>query len=156
MTKIGLKKRGLSMHCDIRTRMFSKKTGENARKGFTLVEVIVVLVILAILAAIAIPALTGYIDKARDKALIVEARNVRVALQTIASDSYGDGVPLWCEDAAAYAYVTQMAVTNPSSSGETFAQAVSRFTGATYSDDLGVADGSFSKIHIDNNTLVGL
>lgn len=35
------------------------------RKGFTLVEVIVVLVILAILAAIMIPALTGYIDKAK-------------------------------------------------------------------------------------------
>jgi prepilin-type N-terminal cleavage/methylation domain-containing protein len=39
----------------------------NARRraGFTLVEVIVVLVILAILMAIAVPALTGYIEKAR-------------------------------------------------------------------------------------------
>ena len=36
------------------------------RKGFTLVELIVVLVILAILAALLVPALTGYIDKARD------------------------------------------------------------------------------------------
>lgn len=35
------------------------------KKGFTLVELIVVLVILAILAALLIPALTGYIDKAK-------------------------------------------------------------------------------------------
>ena len=34
-------------------------------KGFTLVELIVVLVILAILAAILVPALLGYIDKAK-------------------------------------------------------------------------------------------
>ena len=34
-------------------------------KGFTLVELIVVLVILAILAAILVPALLGYIDRAK-------------------------------------------------------------------------------------------
>ena len=34
-----------------------------AKKGFTLVELIVVLVIIALLAALLIPALTGYIDK---------------------------------------------------------------------------------------------
>ena len=38
---------------------------QNKKRGFTLVELIVVLVILAILAALLIPALTGYIDKAK-------------------------------------------------------------------------------------------
>ena len=38
---------------------------KNKKRGFTLVELIVVLVILAILAALLIPALTGYIDKAK-------------------------------------------------------------------------------------------
>ena len=38
---------------------------KNTKRGFTLVELIVVLVILAVLAALLIPALTGYIDKAR-------------------------------------------------------------------------------------------
>ena len=37
------------------------------KQGFTLVELIVVLVILAILAALLVPALTGYIDRAREK-----------------------------------------------------------------------------------------
>ena len=45
----------------------NKKLKDNKKKGFTLVELIVVLVILAILAALLIPALTGYINKAKEK-----------------------------------------------------------------------------------------
>jgi prepilin-type N-terminal cleavage/methylation domain-containing protein len=61
------------------------------RKGFTLVEVIVVLVILAILAAIAIPALTGYIDKAKDKKYIADARNAMAAVRAVISEAYAEG-----------------------------------------------------------------
>jgi prepilin-type N-terminal cleavage/methylation domain-containing protein len=69
-----------------------RRLGSSAlRRGFTLVEVIVVLVILAILAAIAIPALTGYIDKAQDKQYIAEARNISVALKTVLSEAYASG-----------------------------------------------------------------
>ena len=51
-----------------------KKLKENKKKGFTLVELIVVLVILAILAALLIPALTKYIDKAKNKSIVAETR----------------------------------------------------------------------------------
>ncbi|MDR2163961.1 MAG: prepilin-type N-terminal cleavage/methylation domain-containing protein, partial [Clostridiales Family XIII bacterium] len=77
----------------------------NSRRGFTLVEVIVVLVILAILAAIAIPALTGYIDKANEKAVISQTRTAVVAAQTIVSDAHGNGIRV--TTGGVYKYVTE-------------------------------------------------
>lgn len=58
------------------------------QKGFTLVEIIVVLVILAILAAITIPTMLGFVNDARNKALVNEARTAYVAAQSIASETY--------------------------------------------------------------------
>ena len=75
----------------LRKRLAAKK---NRGKGFTLIEVIVVIVILAILASIAVPALTGYIDKARDRSALAEAHNIMVALQAVATDAYAAGAPL--------------------------------------------------------------
>ncbi len=62
---------------------------KNDKKGFTLVELIVVLVILAILAALLVPALTGYIDKAKEKSIIAETRSAVMAAQTLADEAYG-------------------------------------------------------------------
>lgn len=58
------------------------------KKGFTLVELIVVLVILAILAALLVPALTGYIDRAKKKAIIAETRQCVMAAQTLVDEKY--------------------------------------------------------------------
>ena len=63
--------------------------GKSRKNGFTLVELIVVLVILAILAALLVPALTGYIDKARQSAVIAETRSILQAVQTEVSELYG-------------------------------------------------------------------
>ncbi len=65
-----------------------KSLKNNKKKGFTLVELIVVLVILAILAALLIPALTGYIDKAKEKQIIAETRQVVMAAQTLVDEEY--------------------------------------------------------------------
>ena len=62
---------------------------KNNNKGFTLVELIVVLVILAILAAILIPALLGYIDRAREKQVTTNAEAALVAAQGKMADAYG-------------------------------------------------------------------
>ena len=65
-----------------------KKLRNNKKKGFTLVELIVVLVILAILAALLIPALTGYIDKAKRKDIVAETRSTVMAAQTLVDEAY--------------------------------------------------------------------
>lgn len=67
-----------------------KKLKENNKKGFTLVELIVVLVILAILAALLIPALTGYIDKARNKSIVAETRQTVMDAQTLVDEKYAN------------------------------------------------------------------
>ena len=69
------------------------KSARSTKKesGFTLVELIVVLVLLATLAALLVPSLTGYIDKARQNAVIAKARAVLVASQVVVTEAYADG-----------------------------------------------------------------
>ena len=70
-------------------KMIALQQKRRSKKGgFTLVELIVVLVILAILAALLIPALTGYIDKAKEKNIIAETRQCVMAAQTLYDEAY--------------------------------------------------------------------
>lgn len=68
--------------------MFEKIRNLKNKKGFTLVELIVVLVILAILAALLVPALTGYIKRAKEQSIIAETRQTVMAAQTLISEAY--------------------------------------------------------------------
>lgn len=77
-------------------------------KGFTLVELIVVLVILAILAAILVPALLGYIDKARNSQYLEEAHSILTAAQAYETEQYAKGEDVvlnFTSDANALNYV---------------------------------------------------
>ena len=66
-----------------------KQWKQKDNKGFTLVELIVVLVILAILAAILVPALLGYIDRAKQQQIVLNARSCYTAAQAEMSSMYG-------------------------------------------------------------------
>ena len=59
-----------------------------SNKGFTLVELIVILLVLAILAAILIPALLGYIDDAKYKENVLNAKNCMTMIQAKCSELY--------------------------------------------------------------------
>ena len=65
------------------------KKKKEGNKGFTLVELIVVIVILAILAAILVPALLGYIDRAKNQQSLLDAKSCYTAAQAELSSMYG-------------------------------------------------------------------
>lgn len=72
-------------------KMIALQQKRRSKKGgFTLVELIVVLVILAILAALLIPALTGYINRAKEKNVIAETRQCVMAAQTLYDEAYAN------------------------------------------------------------------
>ncbi len=58
-----------------------KKLFLKAKKGFTLVEVIVVLAIIAILLAITVPAISGYIGEAEEAKYMAQARSVFIVAE---------------------------------------------------------------------------
>ena len=64
---------------------------KNNKKGFTLVEIIVVLVILAVLAAASIPTMIRFVEDAKGKSEIANARAAYIAAQSIATEEAVSG-----------------------------------------------------------------
>lgn len=77
-----------------KTRMLKAKN-----KGFTLVEMIVVLVMLAVLSAILVPNLLGYIDKAKEKQYVLNAKSFLTATQAQLTELYGTDRTFSVQDA---------------------------------------------------------
>jgi len=69
----------------------ANKMVRNGKRAFTLVELIVVLVVLAVIAAMLMPALTGYIKRAKQAKYINQADAARVAAQAVMTQLYGLG-----------------------------------------------------------------
>ena len=68
-----------------------KKLGKSSKKGFTVVELIVVIVILAVLAAMLVPALIGYIDRAKKEKDYQTASTNYEAAQAAVTEKYAKG-----------------------------------------------------------------
>ena len=110
-----------------------KKTRKSSKKGFTLVELIVVLVILAILAAMLVPALTGYIKRARQEKDYQMAATVLTAAQSAAT---------WQYSKAAASYTGTFSITGSTSAGN----------GTDVMSLLGDASGKVSEISFTANS----
>ncbi len=106
-------------------------------KGFTLVELIVVLVILAILAAILVPALLGYIDRAKGSQILLNGKSVLTASQAEMSNKYGT--------------VSAGAVTNDLATDDDFIQKIATTAdipaGASFAFKTGGSDKAVSDKH---------
>ena len=80
------------------------------KKGITLVEVIVVLIIMAVLAGILVASYTGYIDKAKNDAALVEARAVYLAASTKYHEAYASSAAEdWDADGTALTAIETLA-----------------------------------------------
>ena len=120
-------------------KMIALQQKRRSKKGgFTLVELIVVLVILAILAALLIPALTGYIDKAKQKKIVAETRQCVMAAQTLFDEDYGTG-------------------TTPKSTTTWATAAGAKFTAANVADLAEIKDSTKIKsVKVDDGKVVAL
>jgi len=89
------------------------KDGRRARRGFTLVELVVVMVLLGIAAALVVPHMTGFL---RGRMLALEARRMLALTHYAQSRAVAEGVPvlLWINARqSSYGLTTQSGASDP-------------------------------------------
>ena len=130
-----------------------KRNLKGNNKGFTLVELIVVLVILAILAAILVPALLGYIDQARNKQSLLNARSVLTAAQAELSSIYGSSTAVPSDlNSSSNAHYTNFKSTADLENLSPEVVSIEIYTGAAYE----AGDGKSRKSQHQAFTVVGM
>lgn len=72
--------------------MYQLLNKKRNKKGFTLIELIVVIAILAILAAILIPRFVGFQDKARRTQVIMDAKQIATAIDSLIAETTGGAI----------------------------------------------------------------
>lgn len=117
-----------------------KKYGKSTKRGFTLVELIVVLVILAVLAAMLVPALTGYIQRARQEKNYQMAATVQTAAQSAATYQYS----LKAADRQA-----EITLASPCGNGVTVADLVGDASGKVSGCSFNVTNGMVTGGYVD-------
>lgn len=80
---------GLKIKSIRKRKVRNAKLKYKDNKGFTLIEMIVTIVILGLLLAILIPGLIKYIEKAKNKQLMVNARSAYLAIQADLFEAVG-------------------------------------------------------------------
>ncbi len=113
--------------------------------GFTLVELIVVLVIMSVLTAITVPAMTGWIDRAKQKQADINARTLYLAARTITAESYAQDE--WKELEAENG--GEITITNESGQSESAEGAIASLAGIqeNYSAEIMIRNGEVVGMH---------
>jgi type IV pilus assembly protein PilA len=112
----------------------TSKQGTGGEAGFTLVELLVVMLVIGILAAIAIPTFFNQTDKAKDSQAKQAAGTAHTAMEVLARTRGGDYTGITADDLIAEEEaLTNVAISEPVVTSNSFTVLVSSSTGNTYS-----------------------
>lgn len=93
----------------------------SARKGFTLIEILIVVVILGILAAIVVPQFTNAADEASISSARTQLQSMRSQIELFYSQNGAYPTATWSADLAAGDYLRSATVEWPASFTEVYA-----------------------------------
>lgn len=109
-------------------------TKARSQKGFTLIELIVVIAVIGILATILLPKFTDFTDRAREKAVLSEAKNIATVIDVLYAEDgkYYTNLETLSDGTTAEAYILNQA--NLTGQGTLVLDAAGGFTWTSTAD----------------------